>query len=150
MTGPIDRKASPEIVADAHADRVRPRRPVRRLLAALALLLVGGSLAFLGGFAAFATHIARLTTPTDLPSADAIIVLTGGEKRLTAAVDLLEAGKGKRLLISGVHPKARLSDLRRAMRGCSTAVSTSITPRSTRSAMPKRAPSGSRAITGTR
>lgn len=117
MTGPIDRKASPEIVADAHADRVRPRRPVRRFLAALALLLVGGSLAFLGGFAAFATHIARLTTPTDLPSADAIIVLTGGEKRLTAAVDLLEAGKGKRLLISGVHPKARLSDLRRATGG---------------------------------
>jgi uncharacterized SAM-binding protein YcdF (DUF218 family) len=81
------------------------------------LLVVGGTLAFLGGFAAFATHIARLSTPTEMPSADAIIVLTGGEKRLTAAVELLQSGKGKRLLISGVHPAARLIDLQRATGG---------------------------------
>jgi uncharacterized SAM-binding protein YcdF (DUF218 family) len=80
-------------------------------------VLFGGALAFLGGFAAFSSHVARLTTPAEQPAADAIIVLTGGEKRLDTAVDLLKSGKGKRLLISGVHPAAGLSDLQRATGG---------------------------------
>lgn len=36
--------------------------------------------------------------------AEAIVVLTGGEGRLEAGIDLLQNGAGKRLLISGVHP----------------------------------------------
>lgn len=93
------------------------RRRWRRLAAFLMLAVVGGGLAFLGGFAAFATHVARLSTPVDQPGADAIIVLTGGEKRLDAAFDLLKSGKGQRLLISGVHPSARIVDLQRATGG---------------------------------
>ena len=46
--------------------------------------------------------------------ADAIIVLTGGHFRLNAAIDLLRAGKGERLLISGVNPIARDNELREA------------------------------------
>ena len=42
--------------------------------------------------------------------ADAIIVLTGGQARLDAALDLLKSGKGKRLLISGVNPAADRDD----------------------------------------
>ena len=38
----------------------------------------------------------------------AIIVLTGGQARLDAALELLKSGKGGRLLISGVHPSADL------------------------------------------
>mgnify|MGYP002620467805 CR=1 FL=1 len=95
----------------------RPRPKGLQAAGIVLAVLFGGGLAFLGGFAAFASHVARLTTPAELPQADAIIVLTGGEKRLDAAVDLLKSGKGRRLLISGVHPAARLSDLQRATGG---------------------------------
>ncbi len=94
-----------------------PRPKGLRLAGIVLAVLFGGALAFLGGFAAFASHVARLTTPAEMADADAIIVLTGGEKRLDAAVDLLKSGKGRRLLISGVHPAAGLSDLQRATGG---------------------------------
>lgn len=103
------------------AGRRRKRRRGLRCATGIAFaILFGGALAFLGGFAAFASHVARLTPPAEQPNADAIIVLTGGEKRLDAAVDLLKSGKGRRLLISGVHPAARLSDLQRATGGDAT------------------------------
>ncbi|WP_375165930.1 YdcF family protein [Chelativorans sp.] len=73
--------------------------------------------AFLGGFVLFADHVAHLETPAELPEADGIVVLTGGQSRLDAGLDLLKAGKGKRLLISGVNPVARADDLRIATGG---------------------------------
>ena len=105
----------PESTQHATEDRVRPRG--LRLAGIVLAILFGGALAFLGGFAAFASHVARLATPDEPASADAIIVLTGGEKRLDAAVDLLKSGKGRRLLISGVHPTAGLADLQGATGG---------------------------------
>lgn len=84
-------------------------------LSVVAILLAG--LAFAGGFGWFATHISTLSTPDDLETADAIIVLTGGQSRIDAAVNLLKSGKGKRLLISGVHPSADLDDLQMATGG---------------------------------
>jgi uncharacterized SAM-binding protein YcdF (DUF218 family) len=117
MKGPLHKQAPQVAVPEDRRVRTKPFRRLRRLLAVIMLCLVGGTLAFLGGFAAFATHIARLSTPVEMRDADAIIVLTGGEKRLAAAVDLLQSGKGKRLLISGVHPSARLADLQRATGG---------------------------------
>ena len=47
-------------------------------------------------------------------AADAIIVLTGGQSRIDAALDLLKSGKGERLLISGVNPVAGREALRAA------------------------------------
>jgi uncharacterized SAM-binding protein YcdF (DUF218 family) len=91
-----------------------PPRGLRRLVGALALLVAALVLAFLIGFGSFAGHVARMTTPTDPAPADAIIVLTGGSARIDAGVELLSAGKGGRLLISGVNPMAGLDDLRRA------------------------------------
>lgn len=91
-----------------------------RIAAALKALLVAvaiGAVAFAGGFGWFATHISRLATPDNPESADAIIVLTGGQSRIDAAVNLLKSGKGKRLLISGVHPAADLADLQAATGG---------------------------------
>ena len=99
------------------ATETRPRPKGLRLVALGLAVLCGGGRASLGGCPAFASHAARLTPPAELPQADAIIVLTGGEKRLDAAVDLLKSGKGRRLLISGVHPAAGLSDLQRATGG---------------------------------
>ena len=41
---------------------------------------------------------------TELPSTDAVVVLTGGSRRLAAGLDLLARGEVKKLLVSGVHP----------------------------------------------
>ena len=78
----------------------------------LALLVL-----FAGGFGWFADKVSHMTTPLDPPKADAIIVLTGGQSRLDAAMDLLASGKGERLLISGVHPSATRRQLQVAMGG---------------------------------
>ncbi len=69
------------------------------------------------GFGWFANTVSHLTTPTNPAKADAIIVLTGGQSRLDAAMDLLASGKGERLLISGVHPSASRRQLQVAMGG---------------------------------
>ncbi len=92
------------------------RRPVS-FLRMTTWAVLGCCVLFLGGFAAFATHVSGLSTPKDPPGADAIIVLTGGQARLDAALGLLKSGKGKRLLISGVHPAADSDDLRAATGG---------------------------------
>ena len=112
MKGPDADGASREAGVPDRAGRSGRRAP--GVLAGLCLVLMAGVLAFLGGFAAFATHVARLSTPIEQPSADAIIVLTGGQARLDAAVRLLREGKGRRLLISGVHPSAGKDDIQRA------------------------------------
>lgn len=79
-------------------------------------LVVIGTSAFIyaAGFAIFASYVATLRTPADPPHADAIIVLTGGHLRLNAAVELLEARKGRRLLISGVNSETGMGALRAA------------------------------------
>jgi len=93
-----------------HGPRTRWRIAMRS--SGLALLVLCA--AFIGGFAWFASYVGALATPADPQKADAIIVLTGGQSRLAAAFDLLESGKGQRLLISGVNPAARDEDIRAA------------------------------------
>lgn len=95
----------------------RARRRLRRALAILAGAAATVAIAFLGGFGWFANHVSHLSTPADPGKADAIIVLTGGQSRLDAAMALLESGKGERLLISGVHPSATRRQLQIAMGG---------------------------------
>ena len=72
---------------------------------------------FAGGFGWFASKVSHMTTPANPAKADAIIVLTGGQARLDAAIDLLASGKGERLLISGVHPSASRRQLQAATGG---------------------------------
>lgn len=43
--------------------------------------------------------------------ADGIVVLTGGTERVPAGLDLLQSGFAKRLLISGVDPRATIDSL---------------------------------------
>lgn len=93
-------------------DLSRPRRFLASLLKATLLSLLVVGLFFVAGFGWFVTHISRLATPEDPGSADAIIVLTGGQARIDAALQLLKSGKGERLLISGVNPLADRDDLR--------------------------------------
>jgi uncharacterized SAM-binding protein YcdF (DUF218 family) len=77
-------------------------------------------LLFGAGFLVFASAIARYTPATNA-RADGIVVLTGGEHRLSEAVRLLAEGRGKRLLISGANPIASRADLLRKS-GLSTGI----------------------------
>jgi uncharacterized SAM-binding protein YcdF (DUF218 family) len=76
----------------------------------LGLLLV----AAVGGFAAFLSRLADTETTPD-HKADGIVVLTGGASRVSDAMELLAAGYGKRLLISGVHPTSAASAISRSL-----------------------------------
>ncbi len=72
--------------------------------------LCGGGVLFalwLVGFAFFVAQVmsyAQMPLESELRSADAIVVLTGGSERVQEGFQLLQTGKGKKLLISGVHP----------------------------------------------
>ena len=50
-------------------------------------------------------------------NADGIVVLTGGTSRVADALELLAAGRGKRLLISGVNPGTTTADIARQTAG---------------------------------
>ncbi len=72
---------------------------IRSILILLALAAV---VAFVAGFWRFAEQVREEPTPP--PQAQGIVALTGGSlQRLTTGVELLEQGKGERLLISGVN-----------------------------------------------
>jgi uncharacterized SAM-binding protein YcdF (DUF218 family) len=83
-------------------------RGARYLAAAAAV----GLFAFLGGFVIFASSIAHYAPAPGL-QADGIVVLTGGEHRLSEAARLLSEERGKRLLISGANRAATRHDLYR-------------------------------------
>lgn len=74
---------------------------LRRLLA---LLLIVWAMGFVG-FAAFQPQ------PAPLAKSDGIIVLTGGEGRITRGLDLLRSGAAPRMLISGVDPEVKPGEL---------------------------------------
>ncbi len=64
------------------------------------------------GLLAFTSRVDQSTPPAEPPVSDGVVVLTGASNvRLEAATKLLEAGKGKRLLISGVNREASREDV---------------------------------------
>jgi uncharacterized SAM-binding protein YcdF (DUF218 family) len=81
---------------------------VKGLAASLVVALI-----WVAGLLTFADRIARLTPPDEpAAAADGIVALTGGsDLRLAAGAHLLEDGKGKRLLVSGVSRTATRDDL---------------------------------------
>lgn len=77
----------------------------------LVALLVAG-LIWACGLMAFADRVARLTPAETPAAADGIVALTGAsDLRLEAATNLLEAGEGRRLLVSGVNRRASRRDV---------------------------------------
>lgn len=80
---------------------------MKGLAAVLAVALI-----WLAGLMAFADRIARLTPAAEPTSADGVVALTGGsDLRLKAGAQLLEAGRARRLLVSGVNRAATRADL---------------------------------------
>jgi uncharacterized SAM-binding protein YcdF (DUF218 family) len=74
------------------------------------------------GLMAFGERVIRSTPAADPPKADGIVVLTGASSlRIEAAIRLLELGKGKRLLISGVNREVRPAELKGVSRGAGRA-----------------------------
>lgn len=62
------------------------------------------------GYVWFATSLSR-TEAGAAPRTDAIVVVTGGAQRIGDAVSLLNADRGRRLLISGVNEKTGREEL---------------------------------------
>lgn len=89
------------------ATRARHRIWLRRgvVLGIAAIILL-----WLGGFLSFAAQLPRQATAQPRV-ADAIVVLTGGTGRLQIGLQLLAAGRGKQLLISGVDPGTTAAEL---------------------------------------
>ena len=80
-----------------------------KFLALLGIL----ALVWLVGLFAFAERVRGLTPAEEPARADAIVALTGpSAERVNAAIRLLEQGKGRRVLISGVNREVRRQELR--------------------------------------
>jgi uncharacterized SAM-binding protein YcdF (DUF218 family) len=81
----------------------------------LAALLVV-ALIWASGLMAFATRVQQSTPAPDPAPADGIVVLTGASsnERIAAAVDLLAAHRGRRVLVSGVNRVVSREELRTA------------------------------------
>ena len=85
-----------------------------RYLAAIAVIAI----IWLAGLLAFADRIERMTPPVDPGRADGIVVLTGAsDARINAALRLLAAGRGERLLVSGVNRQVQRGELREVTAG---------------------------------
>jgi uncharacterized SAM-binding protein YcdF (DUF218 family) len=90
-------------------------------IAAISLSALAAATAL--GFVAFALVVMRAPEETTA-KADGIVVLTGGETRISEAARLLREGRGDRLLISGVNRHTgrqdliRLSGLEQAQFNC--------------------------------
>lgn len=85
------------------ARQMRGRQNARGLPFVLSRLVVVIALLAVGGFLHFIGQIPKTPLAT-APKAESIVVLTGGQDRITEAIRLLEKGSGQRLLISGVNP----------------------------------------------
>ncbi len=73
----------------------------------LVLLLIWAA-----GLGAFGARVANSTPAADPPAADGVVALTGASSlRIEMAVQLLEQGQGKRLLVSGVNPDVTRPEL---------------------------------------
>jgi uncharacterized SAM-binding protein YcdF (DUF218 family) len=84
-----------------------------RRLRAVAIRLAALGVAVLAiGFALFVWRLPSQQIALDR-DADGIVVLTGGTSRVSDALELLAARRGKRLLITGVNPGTTTADIAR-------------------------------------
>ena len=72
----------------------------------LAWIISAAAVAVVAGFVAFVQSLPKPAGAIVQP-ADGIVALTGEGRRLMPAMDLLEKGLGKRLLITGVNPASK-------------------------------------------
>ncbi len=63
------------------------------------------------GFLWFLSQLPTATPLLSAPTADAVVILTGGRGRLSYGLKLLDIGKGKQLFVSGVHINSSKNDV---------------------------------------
>lgn len=68
------------------------------------------------GFILFGLTLGK-PAPADAAPSDAAVVLTGGPGRIEHAVDVLRAGKAKRMLVAGADPLVTKADMARRLPG---------------------------------
>ena len=93
--------------------RREPRRPRSGIRLAVLVVVLSLAVAWSVGLVRYANRIPMHSTPPTT-QADAIVVLTGGSKRMEAGVELLSAGTAPVLFVSGVDHRvdpARVRDL---------------------------------------
>lgn len=102
----------------------RPDRTGREVALQCGCVVAGlGLIAFLAGFLTFVGALARQERSPE-GRTDGIVALTGGAQRIGDAIDLLAAGYGRRLLITGVNERtsreeiARLNPTQRELISC--------------------------------
>jgi uncharacterized SAM-binding protein YcdF (DUF218 family) len=88
-----------------------------RFSRAMRLIAAGITVLWLGMIATFLWFLWQIPNEeVTLDSrADGIVVLTGGSSRIVDAVELLASNRGRRLLISGVHPSTRPQEIAQLM-----------------------------------
>lgn len=74
------------------------------------LCLAAAALAWTVGLIGFAERIPEQVDDVSTPT-DAIVVLTGGSRRVEAGLRLLAEGKGRHVFVTGMHPSAGVDDL---------------------------------------
>jgi uncharacterized SAM-binding protein YcdF (DUF218 family) len=84
----------------------------RRIRSFAARLVILGGIALVLGFPVFLWLLPNREVALDR-NADGIVVLTGGTSRVADSLQLLAAGRGKRLLITGVNPGTTTGDISR-------------------------------------
>jgi uncharacterized SAM-binding protein YcdF (DUF218 family) len=87
--------------------------PPRRGWGRITLLVLCLAAASFGGGFLWFIHLVQESEVMPARNADGIVALTGGPFRINDALDLLAAGRGKRLLISGVNPLTRPGEISR-------------------------------------
>jgi uncharacterized SAM-binding protein YcdF (DUF218 family) len=89
-----------------------PSPPPRRGLR-LALAGVGAAAVLFGGGFLWFVRALPVAEAAPVHDAEGIVVLTGAAFRISDALELLAAGRGKRLLITGVNPLTRSREISR-------------------------------------
>ena len=84
----------------------------RRIRSVGVKLVLLASILLAAGFVFFISLLPSREIALDR-NADGIVVLTGGDSRVSDALELLASGRGKRLLITGVYPGTTTSDIAR-------------------------------------
>jgi uncharacterized SAM-binding protein YcdF (DUF218 family) len=79
------------------------------------------ALVYLLGFVFFALTLGKPAEENG-ETTDAVVVLTGGSGRIEHAIEVLEDGKAKRLLVAGADPSVTKADIARRLGGGSRSV----------------------------
>ena len=110
-----EENSAPESGATQDAKKARPSALARVLISLRRTILLIVALAVLGLGAGFVWFVGRVTGDDAAADrkAEGIVVLTGGALRINDAIELLAAGRGQRLLITGVNPTTHTAELAR-------------------------------------